>query len=385
MAPPIGLTGSELALQQALSGATGALAGGTAQARQDISKFGQGALGALGGGIDTALSQVQQGVGGFQPFQQAGQQALNLQGALSGTQGQRAFNQALIDSPAQRFLQQQGVQARLRGASATGGLGGGNIQRELTEFGQGLASTQLQNQINNLAQLSGQGLQATQGAGSLLGQGAGIAATGGQAGANLLQGTGQNLANLAQSGGINQANLISGTGQQLAQGRFQTGSALSNLLNQQGGGAADIIGGGATNIANLLSGLGTGQAGSQEQLAQLLANLAVQQSGQTTSLPSSAQFLNNQGIAAQLAGLAEGGGTAIAASDRRLKTNINKVGEYKGLNVYTWDWKPIADIVEGVKMTAGFMADEVMKAMPEAVVVDKTGYMKVNYGMILNG
>lgn len=312
-APPVGLIGSEQALQQGLGGATSAIAGGTAQARRDINRFGSGALTALGGGIDSALGQIDQGVGGFQPFQQAGQQALGLQGALSGLGGQEAFDRAFIDSPAQRFIEEQGVQTRLRGASATGGLGGGNIQRELTRFGQGLASTNLQSQIANLAQLSGQGLQAAGGAGSLLGQGAGISAAGGQAGANLLQGTGQNLANLAQSGGINQANLITGAGQNIAQGRFQTGSALSNLLSQQGAGAADIIGGGATNIANLLQGAGGAQGASQEQLAAILANIAAQQGSQSTGQTSTAQFLQNTGQLGNIAQLAGGIGTAIGA------------------------------------------------------------------------
>ena len=46
-----------------------------------------------------------------------------------------------------------------RNAAALGGLGGGNVQKELTRLGQDLASTQLQNQIANLAALSRQGFQ----------------------------------------------------------------------------------------------------------------------------------------------------------------------------------------------------------------------------------
>ena len=40
-------------------------------------------------------------------------------------------------------------------------------------------------------------------------------------------------------------------------------------------------------------------------------------------------------------------------------------------------------MVDGIKMKMGFMSDEVRAYKPEAVVIDKSGYDKVNYGMIL--
>ena len=182
------------------------------------------------------------------------------------------------------------------------------------------------------------------------------------------------------------ANLAFGTGQALSQGRLQTGSALSNLLSEQGRGASDIIGGSSSNIASLLNQFGGSQAGSQEQLAQLLSNLAIQQGSAGTGQTSGSQFLNNQGILSDIARIAEGAGTAVAASDARLKKNIKKVGKLpNGLGVYIWEWKDIAKAVDGAKMTIGVIAQEVQKIMPEAIVVDKTGYLKVNYGMVLNG
>ena len=45
-------------------------------------------------------------------------------------------------------------------AAATGGLGGGNVLKELTRYNTGLASQDLQNQIANINQLSGRGFNA---------------------------------------------------------------------------------------------------------------------------------------------------------------------------------------------------------------------------------
>jgi len=291
----------------------------------------------LGGGID-ALNAANQGI--------------DIQAALAGLRGAPAQQQAFQGfqaSPGQQFLQQEGEQAILRNASALGGLGGGNVQRALQERGVGLAAQDFGNQFQRGQQVIG---------------------------------SQQALAPTA-------ANLAFGTGQALSSGRLQTGSALSNLLSQQGAGASDIIGGGATNIANLLQGFGGQQAGSNQQLAQLLSNLAIQQGSAAANQPSVAQFLSSGGLLEPLAQLASGVGGAVAgasASDRRLKKNIVKIGSHpNGLNIYKWDWKDIAKVVDGIKMTVGFMADEVEKIMPEAVILDKSGYLKVNYGMVLNG
>lgn len=330
--PQFGLAGSEQALQaglgagvsaleQAQQGALGTLGAGQNIAQQQL----QQGVNALGGNFSAAASQVDpntgqplfqqaaQGVGAFSP---AGLQAQNLQSALSGAQGQEAFNQALLNSPVQQFLREQGEQSLINQAAATGGLGGGEVQRELARFGQGLAGTQLQQQIANLQALSGQGLQAAGQQGQFLSQAGqqqgNLAAQNAQLGtqANLAsaanrlgaarsqaglfgQGAGITSALAGQGAGIQSglgqqaANLFAGTGGQLSQGRLQTGrdlasqiggttSALAQLQNQQGSGLSDIIGQGGSNLANLLSGAGQLTAGQQTQLAQLLANIATQ-------------------------------------------------------------------------------------------------------------
>ena len=83
--------------------------------------------------------------------------------------------------------------------------------------------------------------------------------------------------------------------------------------------------------------------------------------------------------ALQGAGSAGGFGALFSASDRRLKTDIRKVGKTDdGLNVYTYRY------ITGGPVQMGVMADEVEKVKPEAVG-EINGFKAVNYGMIANG
>jgi len=67
----------------------------------------------------------------------------------------------------------------------------------------------------------------------------------------------------------------------------------------------------------------------------------------------------------------------LAASDRRLKKNINKIGESpSGLNIYSFEYK---DTKHGEGVYQGVMSDEVPT---EAVSVNFDGYEAVNYNMI---
>ena len=68
--------------------------------------------------------------------------------------------------------------------------------------------------------------------------------------------------------------------------------------------------------------------------------------------------------------------SAFIMSDERLKENIEKVGSYKGLNVYKYNylWSPTKWI--------GFIAQEVEKIIPEAVF-NVNGFKVINYGKIL--
>jgi len=94
-----------------------------------------------------------------------------------------------------------------------------------------------------------------------------------------------------------------------------------------------------------------------------------------------AQNVYNQQVGsanAQNAGLFNLGGSAMMAyalSDRRLKSNIKRIGTHKlGIGIYEYD-------IMG-KHEIGVMAQEVEKVMPEAIGRHQTGYMMVDYGRI---
>jgi hypothetical protein len=259
---------------------------------------------------DQAAQQVNTGFdearGYFQPFQQGGAQAFQQQLALSGALGQDAFNAARQESPYEQFLFDQGMRGNLAGAAATGGLGGGNVQRELQRFGQGLASQGLQQQISNLSGLSGMGMQGSQALSGLATGRAGalgdigintaqniaaqrgtqaqgvsglqtqrggalgditlntMANIAGQRGnmANFAGQAGLNLANLSQRTGEGIADLQYGTGRDVAQQRGMAGQLLANqiqdvygnqstLLQNLGTSQSNLIGGQASDLINL--------------------------------------------------------------------------------------------------------------------------------------
>ena len=96
--------------------------------------------------------------------------------------------------------------------------------------------------------------------------------------------------------------------------------------------------------------------------------------------------MQNVGMAAlmeglQIAGTIAMGAGALAwaplASDRRLKENIQKIGEsISGLGIYKFNY------IGKAKQYIGAMADEVIKVVPEAVGTMSNGYLGVNYNLI---
>jgi len=68
-------------------------------------------------------------------------------------------------------------------------------------------------------------------------------------------------------------------------------------------------------------------------------------------------------------------GTAIAMSDMRLKSNIERVGTHaNGVGVYEYD-------IDGHR-ERGVMAQEVLNVKPEAVIMNDDGFYMVNYGAL---
>ena len=75
--------------------------------------------------------------------------------------------------------------------------------------------------------------------------------------------------------------------------------------------------------------------------------------------------------AANLIGTA--GGLPMSLSDRRVKTDIKKVGEHEGLGIYEWKYKFMDGRFRGV------MADEVALLRPDALGPVIHGFATVNY------
>lgn len=148
-------------------------------------------------------------LGGLEPFAAAGAPALEQQQALLGLRGPEAQRKAIsgIEQGGQfQALTQQGENALLQNASATGGLRGGNIQGALAQFRPQLLSSLIDQQYGRLGGLTALGQTTTQ---NLAGLGQASAAGTGAA----AQTTGANIANLLGQQGAAQA------GAEIAQGK----------------------------------------------------------------------------------------------------------------------------------------------------------------------
>lgn len=137
----------------------------------------------------------------LRPYVEAGTSALGQQLALAGVSGpeaQQAAITALEQGPQFRALVEQGEEAILQQAAATGGLRGGNVQGALAQFRPQILSSLIEQQYGRLG-----GLTAT-----------GQASAAGQATA--AQTMGSNITNLLQQSGAAQAGSALARGQATA-------------------------------------------------------------------------------------------------------------------------------------------------------------------------
>jgi hypothetical protein len=224
-----------------------------------------------------------------------GVQANNAQAALSGAMGPEAQAQAYAqfqESPGQAFLREQGERALLRNQAAIGGLGGGNVMKELTKYGQGLAAQDFDNYYNRMGTVADRGMQAQGLRSGLYGkkadaaisaannaaqiQAASIGAGGSVAGSQIAGETAlmRDAGRYAYDTGLNLANNVN-----------NTSSALASLINQQGSGMSDIYGNTTSNLANLLVSGGRDASTGASNLASLLAGTRTGSAQQVAGLP----------------------------------------------------------------------------------------------------
>ena len=196
--------------------------------------------------------------------------------------------------------------------------------------------------------------------------------------------------------GLAQARVLS----ELSSGaRTQAQAEQAQAYDQALGGYQTNLATGQQQLANLLSGFqgAFGTYGSVADIEQSLVNagLSIEQA-RSAAQASSAQG----GAALAQAGRKESGGGmfgdllsgaaqaaatyyATKTSDKRLKTNIQKVGQLpSGLPTYTWDWKEEFKHLVGNQPTLGVIAQEAMEVFPEAVSMNSNGYLQVDYSRI---
>jgi len=288
--------------------------------------------------------------------QQAQNQAI-AQNSAQGLAQQQAYNAAIGQNFGQN-LQNQQAQNQAIGQNYQQGMGtqAAQIQAAAQNFAQNVANQQLGNQATQ--QNFNNALATQQAQNQALLQNQNIASQQ------------QQLANAAQ---LQQYN------QNLGQGQFSNQAALQELQKQ-----LTLRNQPLNEITGLMSGsqLQMPQfqgynptniapapifAGAQAQGAANLQNYGIQQSG-ANALTSG---LFGLGGAAAMAPV----GTFAALSDRRLKSNIKRIGTHKlGIGLYEYDI--LGEHQQGV------MADEVEKVMPEAVLMHPSGYKMVNYGLL---
>ena len=199
----------------------------------------------------------------------------------------------------------------------------------------------------------------------------------GAAGSSGVAGLAQALAN---QGALQSQQIAAGISQQERQNQIMArqGSMTLQQMERQGAGQADMterggeamvqsaeMGRQSTLLGIEYGGMAGANAGVQAAYANQMAGFGHQSS-----------MLNSQvGMWGQIYGGAAQGLTS-GMSDRRLKKNINKIGESpSGLNIYSFEFK---DSKYGEGVFQGVMSDEV----PQEAVGTRGGYDTVNYNML---
>ena len=206
-----------------VGGAIGSALGGSLEGSQAVGQASDVQQQAAQGGIDEQRRQFDEITKLLSPYTQAGAGALTAQQALAGLGGpeaERAAIERISGGETYKALAQQGEEALLQRASATGGLRGGNIQAALGQFRPQLLSSLIEQQYGRLGGITdvGQASAARQ--------------------ASFGQQTGANVSNLIGQRGSAQAGGILGQQSALTGGITQAFGAI-----QGAGGFGKLFGG----------------------------------------------------------------------------------------------------------------------------------------------
>lgn len=131
-------------------------------------------------------------------------------------------------------------------------------------------------------------------------------------------------------------------------------------------------------------------------LAEALANIQMQRESNDAMIKAAREQAGATTSAAKKAGESQLLGSAIGAlgtvgmaammfSDRRLKRDLKLVGKsHNGLNIYLGRYTEESGLDDG-KWHLFLIAQEVQDVVPDAVVEDESGYLKVDYAKALEG
>jgi hypothetical protein len=160
---------------------------------------------AAGAGIEEQRRQFDAMQALLKPYTEAGTPALEAQQAFLGLRGpeaERAAIDRIREGETFKALSQQGEEAMLQRASATGGLRGGNIQGALAQFRPQLLSSLIEEQYGRLGGMTKLGQSSA----------AGVGAAGMETGTNV-------------------SNLLASQGAARAGGQLGEAKAFGQLLN----------------------------------------------------------------------------------------------------------------------------------------------------------
>ena len=212
-----------------------------------------------------------------------------------------------------------------------------------------------------------------------------LAGLGGQQMGQGQQFLGQNIGQMNQTAQLMQGLEGQAFGQNLQANQFNTSQGMNRLQSAQGlfGLGNDVFAQNNQLGQSAAQGLlGFGQFGldaarsPQELQAQLLQGSG--QHGDNLAMLAQSQADASSGF---LGGI--GAGIGKLFSDERLKDNVTRIGSLGKLGWYEWTWNEKANELRIEQPAYGVMAQEVLEQTPDAVSVDSSGYLKVDYSKIV--